>query len=149
MPTFINRAPIPRANRIPLIATTAVQTLCSTENNRADVEIATRLAADLSLGDLSNADSCKSPVRDSFGKGVIETESIVGMKCLLAGRTSLPRSESLFEAHVVSRGGDREPGILKEEYSTPLIFRLCSFAHVQERFGPCEPTIPHASTGFG
>ena len=87
MPTFINRAPIPRANRIPLIAITAVQTLCSTENNRADVEIATRLAANLSLGELSNADSCKSPVSDSFGEGVIETESIVGMKCLLAGES--------------------------------------------------------------
>ena len=112
MPTFINRAPIPRANRIPLIATTAVQTLCSTENNRADVEIATRLAANLSLGELSNADACKCPASDSFGKSVIETESIVGMKCLLAGRTQRTqiREPLRIARHVSGRGsGTRNP----------------------------------------
>ena len=79
MPTFINRAPVPRANRIPLIATTAVQTLCRTANKRADEEIATRLVANLSLGELSNTDSCKIPACNSFGDGVIETESIGSM----------------------------------------------------------------------
>ena len=79
MPTFINNAPIPRANRIPLIATTVVQTLCSTAKNRADEEVARRLVAKLVLGELSNAESCKSPAFDSLGIGVIETESIIGM----------------------------------------------------------------------
>lgn len=137
MPTFINRAPVPRANRIPLIATTAVQTLCRTANKRADEEIATLLVVNLSLGELLNTDSCKFPACDSFADGVIETESIIGMNVLCLNKTGARPTHPVWkfppELRVSSLRASypgNESRARSQSISLPYS-RLCNFAHIQ------------------